>query len=341
MNQLSRIRTLLVVFALCILPACASAPSHDLYVFGSVNSKGRVSGSRDTSLNGVYRRTTTGTFEHIGISYPAMLSGSFDPRDSRVFYVASLSGVLCTTDGGQSWRVGTSWDMTEPKCVRVDPRAPDTVYAALPDGVGVSPDRGRTWERRETGLPSRGKYTQVITVDRTRAGRVLAGCETGIYLTEDSARSWRSVLPTKDTVNDIQQSPHDPQLWIAVTQSVGAQISRDGGRTWKQIPGAPSEHALYNIAFDPANAQRLALSSWTYGLLTSEDGGATWAERNTGLPAPHRVWRAALDPDTGRLYAAVIDEALFISDDFGRTWKNGGMPASRIQSFAFVPKAAQ
>lgn len=332
---------LLALLVLPILTAGCTTPTHDLYLFGSINSAGRVAGSRDTALNGLYRRTPDGGFAHLGLNYPAMLTGSFDPRDARVCYVAALSGVLRTADGGRTWRIATSWDMTESKSIMVDPNDPDTVYAALPDGVGVSSDRGTTWQRRENGLPSRGKYTQVITVDRTRAGRVLAGCEVGIYLTEDAAKSWRQVLPTRETVNDLQQSPHDLKLWIAATQSAGALVSRDGGLTWEKIPGVPSAHALYNVAFDATHPQRLALASWTYGLLTSEDGGANWTERNAGLPAPPRVWRTAVDPDTGRLYAAITGRALYVSDDFGRTWTNGGMENSRIQGFVFVPKSAR
>lgn len=330
---------LLALLALPALTGGCAAPAHDLYLFGAVNITGRVVGSRDSAMNGVYRRTAAGGFEHVGVNYPAMLAGSFDPRDPRVFHVATINGVMTTRDGGLTWRTGTGWDMTEPKTVRVDPNAPDHVYAALPDGLGVSRDRGHSWQRQENGLPARGKYTQVVAVDRTQAGRVFAGCESGIYLTEDGARNWRQVLPTRETVNDLQQSPHDPRFWIAVTQSAGAQVSRDGGLTWAAVPGVPSAHALYNAAFDATNPRRLALASWTYGLLTSEDGGATWTERNAGLPSPHRVWRTAVDPDTGRLYAAVDGVALFVSDDFGRTWSHGGMETSRIQSFTFVPKA--
>lgn len=339
MNRFPRLLALLPLLVLPAFAAGAATPAHDLYLFGTLNSRGRVAGSRDTALNGLFRRAADGSFAHCGVNYPAMLVGSFDPRDVRVGYVAALSGVLSTTDGGQTWRIATGWDVTEPKGVCVDPSAPDTVYAALPDGVLVSTDRGRTWARREHGLPARGKYTQVVTVDRTRAGRVLAGCETGIYLTEDGARSWRVVQPTRETVNDLQQSPHDPQLWLAATQSAGALVSRDGGRTWQALPGVPSARALYNVAFDPARPARIALASWAYGLLTSEDGGATWTERNAGLPASHQVWRTAIDPDDGRLYAAVESEALYLSGDFGRTWQNAGLPGSRIQSFAFVPKA--
>ncbi len=332
---------LLILAALLGSATLSAAPQHDLYLFGSINGTGRVVGSRDNAMNGVYRRTAGGDYTHFGLNYPAMLAGAFDPRDARVFYVAGINGVLVTRDGGQHWRIGTSWDMTEPKGVAVDPCAPDTVYAALPDGIGFSSDRGLTWTRRENGLPDRGKYTQVVTVDRTAAGRVLAGCESGIYLTADAGQSWRQVLATKETVNDIQQSPHDPKFWLAATQSAGVQVSRDGGLTWTAIPGVPAAKAHYNVAFDPTNAQRIAIGGWTYGLLTSEDGGATWVDRNAGLPEPHRVWRTAVDPDTGRLYAAVDGKALYISDDFGRTWKNGGMEGSRIQSFVFVPRAQE
>lgn len=332
---------LLALLALAVLPAvtagCATT-GHDLYLFGAVNIQGRVAGSRDTSLNGMYLRQADGSFRHVGVNYPAMLGGSFDPRDPRVGYVAALSGVLVTRDGGQSWRIGTSWDITEPKGVMVDPNAPDTIYVALPDGIGVSTDRGQTWARRENGLPARGKYTQVVTVDRTRAGRVLAGCEIGIYLTQDAGQSWRAVHPTKETVNDLQQSPHDPKFWLAATQSAGVLASRDGGLTWKPVAGLSSEKAHYNIAFDPKNPRRIALGGWTYGLLVSEDGGATWTARNDGLPAKNRVWRTAIDPDTGRLYAAVVYDSLYVSDDFGRTWQAAGLPNSRISGFAFVPK---
>jgi photosystem II stability/assembly factor-like uncharacterized protein len=315
-----------------------ATPVHDLYLFGAVNIAGRVAGSRDVAKNGVYGRQADGSFAHRGINYPAMLTGSFDPRDSQVFHVAALCGVMTTTDGGHTWRIGTRWDMTEPKSVMVDPNAPDTVYAALPDGLGVSTDRGHSWSRHENGLPERGKYTQVVTVDRTQAGRVFAGCETGIYFTEDAAQNWRRVFVTVDTVTDIRQSPHDPRHWLAVTQSAGAVMSRDSGLTWEKIAGLPTGQASFNVVFDPTRANRLAVSSWSLGLLTSEDGGVTWTARNDGLPENHRVWRTAIDPDTGMLLADVDGDTLFASDDFGRTWRSIGMAGSRIQSFVFVPR---
>jgi len=315
----------------------ARAAFHDLYLCAAFNNGSRVMGAKDGSLNGVFRLTPEG-FAHVGINYPLTISATFDPRDPNVFYVAGLSGVLRTLDGGKSWRLVTGWNETEPKSIAVDPHAPDNVYTGLPDGIVVSTDRGQTWQRRESGLPERGKYTQVVQVDRAKAGRVFIGCETGIYLTEDGAKSWRRVLETTDTVNDIQQSPQNPKVWIAVTQSAGALRSKDGGRTWTRLPGVPAEKALYNVAFGTRDPLNLAIASWTYGVLLSDDGGATWNARNEGLPPAGHVWRTAIDPDTGFLYAAIFGYGLYSSADAGRTWSAAGMEGATIQTLTFVPR---
>lgn len=334
------------------LVSVSAAPRHDMYLAGGI-SKNYVIGSKIITTSGVFLRTPDGDWKPIGYNDATIVALAFDPRDPQVFYTGALNGVWRTLDGGKSWRITNSWDVTEARDVCVDPGAPDNVYAGVSDGVITSHDRAQTWARLENGLPARGKYTQTVEVDRTRAGRVFAGCETGIYLTEDGAQNWRCVHPTKLTVNDIQQSPHDPKFWMAVTQDEGALISHDGGLTWQPAAGVPTAKAIYNVAFDPTNARRIALGSWTYGVLTSEDGGATWIERNAGLPGAragwregidpgaHSVWRVGIDPDDGRLYASVTEDALYVSADFGHTWKKDGLEGSVISRFVFVPRAAK
>jgi len=339
--RLRELSSRVAALGLALLASAASgAPAHDLYVTASINSSSRVMGGGGGALDGLYLRPAGATeFQHVGINLPLLITVTVDPRNPAQIYAAGLSGVMRSRDGGKTWRILTGWDETEPKTVALDPKNPDVVYSGLPDGFVLSADQGQTWRRAETGLPARGKYVQSLAVDRTVGGRVLLGCETGIYLTEDGAQSWRRVFETVDTVNDLQQSPHDPQHWVAVSQSAGALESRDGGRSWRRIVGVPAEHALYNVAFHPTQPGRLAIASWTYGLWTSEDDGRTWAERNVGLPTPHRVWRTAFDPDNGRLYAAVFEQALYGSDDLGRTWTKLGMEGAVIRSFVFVPRA--
>lgn len=325
------------VLASLVCASTGQAALHDLYLCAAYNNGSRVMGSKDGSANGVFRRVSDG-FEHLGINYPLTISAAFDPRDPKVFYVACLSGVLRTLDGGKTWRLVTGWDETEPKSIAVDARNSDIVYTGLPDGIVVSRDRGQTWTRSERGLPERGKYTQVVQADRHKGGRVLIGCESGIYLSDDGAKSWRRVLATTDTVNDIQQSPLHAKTWIAVTQSAGAWRSTDSGATWKPLQGVPTDKALYNVAFAARDPLRMAIASWSHGILVSDDGGKTWTPRNAGLPASGHVWRTAIDPDSRFLYVAIFGQGLYASSDFGRTWRAAGMEGASVQTFTFVPR---
>ena len=102
----------------------------------------------------------------------------------------------------------------------------------------------------------------------------------------------------------------------------------------------PATHALYNVTFDGTNPQRSAIASWGLGVLTSEDSGKTWQDRNAGLPGLHRVWRVGVDP-SGRLYASVFKETLFYSDDFGRTWQPDKLEGSLVNYFITLPKAVR
>lgn len=320
--------------------AASAATGHDMYLCAGVN-RDYIVGAKLVTLSGLYRRTAKGEYEHFGPNYPQIFAISFDPRNHKVFYTATINGCVQTSDGGENWRISTSWDMTEPKDVCVDGNAPDNVYLALPDGIAVSNDRGGTWVRREKGLPARGKYTQSIKVDRTRAGRVLAGCESGIYLTENGAESWRRVATATATVTQLQQSPHDPKLWLATTQNEGVLISRDGGRNWKRIGGLSTEHAWYSVAFDPTHESRWVVCGWKYGILTSEDAGRTWTVRNQGLPDYHGAFRVSVDPDSGRLYFNIWRRGFYASDDFGRNWHFEGIEGGTVYNFTYISKGAK
>jgi photosystem II stability/assembly factor-like uncharacterized protein len=327
----------LALVGLLFATALHAATSYDFYICANINQD-YVIGKKVETTNGLYRYdAATGTWQHFGYNDITLSGVAVDPRDPNVIYTTSLNGIWVSHDGGESWKMTNDWTMTEGRDVAVDPSAPDTVYLALPDGVAVSTDRGQTWERRENGLPERGKYTQTIAVDRSQQGRVLAGCEKGIFLTTDSGASWTQVLSTTMTVNDLEQSPHDPAHWLAVTDNAGAWQSRDGGETWQRFDGLPHEEAIYSIAFDATTAGRFVISSWTHGIWTSEDGGATWTNRNAGLPEDKPAWRAGIDPNTGRLFASIYKDTLYQSDDFGRTWTPASLEGSQVHAFVAVP----
>lgn len=327
---------LLAVGLLCgRLPAADQPLAHELY-FGARLTKSFMIGGKTEKASGLFRSSDRVTIDRVGSANPKYEAILADPRDPNVLFTATLNGVQRSLDGGRTWRIMTSWDMTEPKSIALDPNAPDHLYIGLPDGIGVSRDRGQTWTRMNEGIKRR--YTQVVLVDRTKAGHVFAGTELGLFISDDAAKSWRLAFATKETVNDIKQSPHNPREFLVVTQRNGAFHSADGGASWQRIAGLPTEHNLYNGDFDVADARRWLVCGWEIGVLLSEDAGATWTPRNTGLPNT-QIWRVSFDPDVpGRLYAAPHMEPVCRSDDLGRTWRPVWLDGACVWNFNFLPR---
>src|SRR6185503_9615918 len=74
----------------------------------------------------------------------------------------------------------------------------------------------------------------------------------------------------------------------ASTSSAGAQVSRDHGVTWSTLDAgiAGTSKFAYGLWIDPSDAQKIFVSSLThYGLIWSQDGGATWSAAGPGFTA--------------------------------------------------------
>ena len=51
------------------------------------------------------------------------------------------------------------------------------------------------------------------------------------------------------------------------------------------------------------------------------------------------MWSVAFDPaKAGRVYAGVHEEAIYVSQDYGKTWTRGGLEGSRVYRMRFVPE---
>ena len=311
----------------------AEKTEHRLYMMASL-TKDFTIGKRVTSKSGLYLSEDRETAQHLGFHHPRMDKGDFDPRDPDILYIAALNGVLRTRDGGKTWKITTSWDMTEPKDVKVDPFQPDIIYAGLPDGIGISEDQGETWRYSDRGIER--KYTQTLAPDRTREGVVLAGTERGIYRTKDRGKTWNQVLPTSATVNYIEQSPHKPRHFIAATQEDGIWISRNSGKAWKQIHEGEDGHSFHYARFHPHEPETLTISGWGFGLRISENQGKTWTQVD-GLKHDN-VWIHTMDPDfPNRIYAGLYRDTVYVSDDLGKRWEQFLFPGATLWDFLFVP----
>ncbi len=331
-----RLNLVLVCLIQPLVGLAAGPLVHEMFICVTMEPTGRYIGSQSKGLSGIYRTTARVAVMHVGPNHWELYSVTRDPHHRQTLFAGGSNGVLRSSDNGKSWRIMTGWDMTEARNVLVDLDQPGRIYAALVDGVGVSDDNGMTWRHSDDGI--KAKYTQALALDRSAAGRIIAATEKGLYLSEDSAQTWRRVQSSTATVNDIQQSPHDPSVFLAVSQSDGAWLSRDHGATWQSIDGLTAAHTLHNGCFDATDPLRLAVSGWEIGVLVSEDGGATWKSRNDGLPNPN-VMQVTMDPDhPGHIYASPHGSGIFLSKDFGRTWFNVWFEDVVVWGFEFLPR---
>lgn len=317
-----------ILLLLALAGVCAA--QHRMHAVG-VTTRDWVVG-KPLLPGGLFAKADGGEWRNLGHRHPYMMGLAWLAEAPGTLFVAAGNGVIRVPAEGR-WRILTGHDVTELRDISAG--AGGVLVFGHTAGLRSSADQGATWKELSGGL--RRKYVNAVRADRTRTGRIVAGTEEGLFVSEDAGATWRAAGAMGFQVMHIEQSPHDGAVWLAVTEKGGLFRSGDGGRTFENAGNVGVGRNLYDIAFDPTSAQRMAVSGWGPGVQVSEDGGRTWEARNAGLPRPD-VWSVAFDPDhAGRLYAAVHEEALYVSEDAGRTWKEDGLKGSIVYRMFFVP----
>ena len=318
------------VVVLAILPVTMWA-QYSLYTCASI-SKGYVVGAPLPASGLFAMNGEGGGWQHFGFNHPFISAIDYDPGEPSTLYLAAGNGLIRAADRGRTWTILTGSNITEIRDVAI---AGGAIYIAHSHGIRVSEDKGETWREIGTGLHR--KFTESIRVDR-QSGRVLvAGGEEGIYRSDDSGRTWRLAGASGFQILHIEQSPHDGCFWLAVTQGGGLFASHDCARTFEASGNIGAGRNLYDVQFDQASPDRIAVAGWGVGFAISLDGGKTWQQRNAGLPRPD-VWSVALDPShSTRVYVSIHEEAIYRSDDNGLTWSRAGLEGSVAPRMKFIP----
>ena len=276
-----------------------------------------------------------GGWRHVGYNHPLLFGLDYD---ASAIYLAAGNGLIQASEHGAKWKILTGSDVTELRDVAVDRNAPPgTIYFAYSHGIRVTRDGGLTWKELGGGLHR--KFTEALRVDRAKVGVLLAGGEEGIFRSADSGEHWTLAGASGFQISHIEQSPHVACEWLATTQGGGLFGSTDCGKSFENVGGRMGlGNNLYDVAFDPFDAKRIAVAGWGPGVTVSEDRGKTWHPRNGGLPVPQAI-SIVFDPETkGRLYVSIHDEALYVSNDTGIHWMKDGLDGTAVTRMRFVPK---
>jgi photosystem II stability/assembly factor-like uncharacterized protein len=102
----------------------------------------------------------------------------------------------------------------------------------------------------------------------------------------------------------------------------GLYRSSDWGQSWQGISVASvGDGQIASIAASPAGKGVIYAAGPGFGVVRSDDGGKTWAERNEGLPSHDVIAVAAHTTQPDTVYAFVTDKGIYRSQDAGKSWR--------------------
>lgn len=283
--------------------------------------------------SGLYRYKDGDSWQHHGWPNVRAFALAVDPRNHDRLFLACGNGLLRSIDNGGTWRVTTGWRVTEVLDVAIDPAAPEHIYISTAFGVWRSLDGAETWEGASEGL--RPTFSQALAVDRTSAGRVIAGTEAGLFESDDAADHWRPVGPRNLAIRAIVQSAANPELWAAGTEEHGLLISTDGARSWGAASEPLPSQTVYALAADPADPHLLAAGGFESGVLVSTDGGNRWQASGHGLPTS-TVHALRFDPaKRGRLWVGTVGHGVYYLDADDESWMYAGLQGAYVWDIVF------
>jgi len=297
--------------------------------------------------DGMYKSSDAGkTWTHLGLRDSQMIANiEVDPRNPNRLFVAALGhpygpnperGIFRSTDGGATFqKVLFKDDYTSGNDVRIDPKDPNTIYAALwqqqqgfyengsfggtDGGIFKSTDGGSTWKQLSSGLPpiieanlaiapsnpnviyatvaAGGRAGAPVPPAGGRGGRGGGGGVIGFYKTTDGGDHW--FLATDDPrVSETGSQRHPPD-----TRPMG----RIGGGD------------LPTVTVDPKNENVVYSCSTVFW--RTEDGGLTWSAVR-GAPGGDDYQKSWVNSDNPNIILLVSDQGGVVSANRGESWSN-------------------
>lgn len=256
----------------------------------------------------------------------AIFAPSVSPYDSNFMLISTdMGGCYRSYDGGKSW---TQIPFTQ-LAAGAGMRAlflKDEVYwqgTAVWQSplLKVSRDKGKTWTALSDKFPWGGDGIKHLVAVEAAPIVLLAGNNKGLWRSADKGKTWEAIAPEGKKCSGIVV------LGDRVLAARGGDLaeSRDGGKTWKNIPvTAAKGKDLLAVAggADKGGDSVLYTIAQDLGTLQSLDEGKTWAlvqpwdQQNDVQMAGNQTQIAftAQSDSAGR--------AAFGTSDKGKTWQN-------------------
>ncbi len=225
--------------------------------------------------------------------YCTIFAAAESPLKEGLLWVGSDDGLIhVTRNGGQSWENVTPKGMPENMMINsVEPSAFEegTAYVAgtrykLGDFAPYlykTTDYGKSWKKITNGIPAE-HFTRVVREDPKQKGLLYAGTETGMYISFDDGKNWKSFQLNLPIVPITDLTIKDDNLIVA-TQGRSLWIIDDLGM-------------LHQSAFAKAGTNKLFKPKPTYRM--GGNGGKSSLTAGTNHPAGVMTYFNLKDFDT-------------------------------------------
>lgn len=200
-----------------------------------------------------------------------------DPCDRDSLYAGSVAGLYRSEDRGRTW-YAISDETLVVNTIALHPQRPGRIILGVEgDGIYVSNDNAKTFVRSCEGLYNVRVATiaaDPATKDQVYAAVTFGGAASGVYRSDDSAKTWSKVSATGlPVVLSLVVSPEEDgeTRFVAGTER-GFFWSRDAVE-WSQAEPASTPLRVDKVL----RFNRLRYFAATAdGVFTSRDGGKSW-----------------------------------------------------------------
>lgn len=285
-----------------------------------------------------------------------------NPNNTNEIYVGVLGalwsdsdnrGVYKTTDGGAIWTKVLYIDSaTGAADVIMDPKNPSILYASMwqfrRTGWGFnsggensalykSTDGGQNWNKIHNGFPS-GKLGRIAVAVAPSDGSILYSVletndpkKNGLWKSTNAGQSWEHLnndfgLTVRPFYfSRITVDPRNPD--IVVKGGLNGSISRDGGKTFKDLGNMHSD--IHDIIFGIHNSDHI-ISGTDGGVYRSWDAGSTF-EIVENLPLSQFYHISVDDAEPYNVYGGLQDNGSW----YGPSSSPGGVNARDWNSVGY------
>lgn len=191
-----------------------------------------------------------------------------------------------------------------------------------------SADGGESWEAVFDGAATDIEYASDISAvafspDFASDGTLYAWLqEGGLLRSSDGGITWELASESDYYGQTLALSPQGDRLYLGALYG-HTLVSEDGGQTWRDLGEDIPDDRTWSTALAFGEDSVIFLAT-DQGVYRSLDEGETWERASAGLPTrptdgtPQSV--RILRFHDGRLYAALVEGGLYVSDDLAASW---------------------